>query len=141
MGVTIPNEYQNRGPVPGSLYFTAKFGEDANEGAIVKCGTTFPEVLKAGAADEAIGWAQGAMVSGKFGDIVPFGPIVKVDVHSGSDAIVYGDTLSQAAGGTVKKASAVTPEKVLGICLSKSAAASGQLIMVLKTSVPDPITT
>jgi hypothetical protein len=98
-------------------------------------------VKRADADENAIGWSQGAMVAGEECDIHLFNPMWKADVNSSGGTPAFGDILTQAANGEVKKASPVDPsEIVVGICLAV-VENDEQVLFEPFGCCPDPITT
>lgn len=138
--ITLPSAFMNRGPQPDrATPFTFVAEESSVDGVLVSCGATDRRVKRCDVGEYPIGWSQGKMVADKEVTIHVFGPIVKVDVDAASDAISYGDIVEVANDGKVKKGAGVSPGVIVGIALS-AAAASGQVLVTIIQTVPDPTT-
>lgn len=139
--VTIPDAYESRGPIPDGIVATFEASETITKGALVSCvAGDYRKVKMCDVGENPIGWAQGGMVSGEKSSINLFNPQFLSDVDAGSATIEYGDIISVAANGKVKKASTVTAEVVVGISFSDSTAAGGQVIYEMISSTPNPLT-
>jgi len=139
--VTIPDAYEYRGPIPGSIVATFEASETITKGALVACvAGDYRKVKMADASEYAIGWAQGGMVNGEKSSINLFNPTFKADVDAGSADIAYGGIISQADDGKVKAASTTTAEKIVGISFSDTTSAGGQVVFEMISSTPNPLT-
>lgn len=140
MGVIIPNSFQNNMPSPGDKVATFYATEAGNAGSLISLGTAEPQVKLCDVGDTPIGWSQGPMVANDWTDITLYAPIWNSDVDAGSSAIDYGNVLTPANDGKVKKAVSLATEVICGIAI-RAAAANGQVLYIPIVSTPDPVTT
>ncbi len=140
MGVIIPNSFQSNMPSPGDKIATFYANEAGNPGSLVSLGTAEPQVKLCDVGDTPIGWSQGSMVANEWIDVTLYAPIWNSDVDAGSSAINYGNVLTPANDGKVKKAVSLSTEIICGIAI-RAAAASGQVLYIPIVSTPDPVTT
>jgi len=140
MGVIIPTSFENNMPSPGDQVATFYATETGNAGSLVALGTTEPQVKLCDIGDTPIGWSQGALTASTWADINLYSPIWNSDVDSGSSAINYGNVLTPADNGKVKKATSLSTEVICGIAI-RDAAAGEQVLYIPIVSTPDPVTT
>jgi hypothetical protein len=136
---SIPEVYQDRGPVPGTVIVSRVAEEDMLENTLVTWGTTNRSCKKAGATDVLMGWSQGVAKADKEIDIHLFAPMWKLIVAADSDAIFDGDALEQSADGEVRRGVEGSNNQTVFMAMNDAVAGTFVLAIYGCCSVATPV--